>query len=67
MNAVWFWVLGFSSSNYYLFKWKLSGQLCAQHHHPRHPEEDEVTARLQNGIGVEALKVSGLWEVRAWL
>lgn len=50
-----------------LFKGQLPRQLCAQHHHPRHPEEEEVTARLQNGARVEALKVIGLWKVKVWL
>lgn len=38
----------------------MSRQLCAQHHHSCNPEKDEVTACLQNGIGVEMLDVSGL-------
>lgn len=29
----------------------------AQHHHPGHPEEDEVTSCFQNGIGVELFQV----------
>ena len=52
------------SRSQHLFKRQLSSQLRPQHHHPRNPEEDEVTASLQDGIWVEALKVSGLREMR---
>lgn len=45
-----------------LFKGQLPGQLCSQHHHPGNPEKDEVTARLQDRVGVKLLQVSGLWE-----
>lgn len=48
----------------HLFKGQLSSQLCAQHHHPCNPKEDEITACLQDGIGVEALEVRGLKEVK---
>lgn len=44
----------------YLFKRQLARQLRTQHDHPRHPEEDEVTARLQDGVWVEALKIRSL-------
>ncbi len=40
-----------------LFKGQLACQLSAQHHHPGHPKEDEVTSCLQNGIGVELFQV----------
>lgn len=48
----------------YLSKRQLSCQLCTEHHHPCNPEEYQVAARLQDGVGVEALEVGGLWEVR---
>jgi len=46
--------------NVYLFEWQLAGQLCAQHDHPGHPEEEDVTARLQDRVGVELLEVGCL-------
>lgn len=46
----------------YLFKGQLSGQLFAQHHHPCHPKEDEVTTSLQDRVGVKVLEVSRLSE-----
>lgn len=44
-----------------LFKRQLASQLFAQHHHPGHPEEDEVTSCFQNGVGVELFQVFCLW------
>lgn len=46
----------------HLFEGQLPGQLGAQHHHPGHPEDNQVTSCLQNGIGVETLEVSSLCE-----
>lgn len=44
----------------HLFERQAASELSAQHHHPGHPEEDQVAARLQQGVGVEALEVSSL-------
>lgn len=51
----------------YLFERQLASQLFAQHHHPGNPEEDEVAASLQDGVGVEALEVSRLWREQVLL
>mmetsp|Transcript_6391 Transcript_6391/g.18099 ORF Transcript_6391/g.18099 Transcript_6391/m.18099 type:complete len:361 (-) Transcript_6391:857-1939(-) len=44
----------------HLLEGHLPGEVHAHHHHPGHPEEQNVVARLQEGRGVERLEVRRL-------
>ena len=44
----------------HLLEGQLAGELEAHHDHAGHPEEQDVMARLQQGAGVEHIKVLGL-------
>lgn len=53
----------------HLLEWEFSHQLLSHHHHPGHPEEENIMSRLQQSSRVEGfqlycLKSVGITSVR---